>query len=417
MSGPERPFRSSALARAESTEGLDSLMVVTTVRGWVAMAGLSALVVAALVWGVLGRIPQMVTGQGIMLREGGVFRIQASGTGQIESVAATPGTSVRKGEVIAVLAQPELRTTMRQLQTSLAELQANRSSTAALLSTDQEMQLASIVQQKKQAAEAVAAAGRRLVALDERIGNEQRAVDRGLMTRDAAQTTIAVRAETQLQQIGWSAKQQELTSQEVRLQVASKQQLFTLDQAIAQTKNALVRTRAEYDATANVLSPYDGIVVEQLTDVGQTIHTGDAIGTVEPNDARLHVMMFIPLEGKRIKPGMRVEMVPGGVQPEETGYFLGDVRSVSSAPLSGTALDRYLKNTTLVQQFTAAGGAYLVDVVVQTDSSTVSRFKWTSRAGAPIAFGSGTLLTGKIVVATMRPIAMIIPAIRRWFGE
>jgi len=178
-----------------------------------------------------------------------------------------------------------------------------------------------------------------------------------------------------------------------------------------------VRTRAEYDATANVLSPYDGVVVEQLTDVGQTIRTGDAIGTVEPDDARLHVMMFIPLEGKRIKPGMRVEMVPGGVQPEETGYFLGEVRSVSSAPLSGTALDRYLKNETLVQQFTAAGGAYLVDVVVQTDSSTVSRFKWTSRAGAPITFGSGTLLTGKIVIDEMRPIAMIIPAIRRWLGE
>ncbi len=415
---PDQPplFRSAAVLRAESPEGLDTLMHVTTVRGWMALAGVALLLVAALVWGVLGRVPEIVTGRGIMLREGGVFRIQASGAGQIESVTATPGSTVRKGQVVAVLSQPELRTTIQQLQATLAELQSNRTSTATLLSADRNLQLAAIVQQKKQAEEAVAAAKRRLVALDERIANEQRAVEKGLMTRDAAQITIALRAETQLQELGWASKQQELGALEVKLQVADKQQLFILDQSIAQTKNRLDQTRAQFEAASNVISPYSGIIVEQLTDAGQAIRLGDAIGTVESTDALLHVMMFIPLEGKRIKPGMRVEMVPGGVQPEETGYFLGDVSSVSSAPLSGSALDRYLKNETLVQQFTMAGGAYLVDVALRFDSSTVSRFKWTSRAGAPIAFGSGTLLSGKIVVTTMRPIELIIPTLRRWFG-
>jgi HlyD family secretion protein len=126
--------------------------------------------------------------------------------------------------------------------------------------------------------------------------------------------------------------------------------------------------------------------------------------------------MFIPLEGKRIKPGMRVEMVPGGVRPEETGYFIGTVRGVSSAPLSGSGLDRYLKNELLVDQFTSQGGAYLVDVTVEHDPRTVSGYKWTSRDGAPITFGSGTLLSGKIVVEQTRPVALVIPAIRKWLG-
>ena len=208
-------------------------MHVTTVRGWMALAGVALLLVAALVWGVLGRVPEIVSGRGIMLREGGVFRIQATGAGQIESVTATPGSTVRKGQVVAVLSQPELRTTIQQLEATLAELQSNRTSTATLLSADRDLQLAAIVQQKKQAEEAVAAAKRRLVALDERIANEQRAVDKGLMTRDAAQITIALRAETQLQELGWASKQQELGAQEVKLQVADKQQLFILDQSIA----------------------------------------------------------------------------------------------------------------------------------------------------------------------------------------
>jgi HlyD family secretion protein len=113
---------------------------------------------------------------------------------------------------------------------------------------------------------------------------------------------------------------------------------------------------------------------------------------------------------------MRVEMVPGGVRPEETGYFLGKVREVSGAPLSGSALDRYLKNELLVEQFTSSGGAYLIEVDVERDTTTVSNFKWTSRAGAPISFGSGTLLQGKIVVDQMRPVSLVMPALRRWLG-
>ena len=72
---------------------------------------------------------------------------------------------------------------------------------------------------------------------------------------------------------------------------------------------------------AHVASPYDGIVVERLTDAGQSISAGSAIITVEPLNVPLQVLMFIPLEGKRIAPGMGVEMVPGGVQPEETGPY------------------------------------------------------------------------------------------------
>jgi HlyD family secretion protein len=147
--------------------------------------------------------------------------------------------------------------------------------------------------------------------------------------------------------------------------------------------------------------------------VGQTVVVGDPLITVVAAGEQI-VWMFIPLEGKRIQPNMPVQMVPWGVRPEETGYFLGEVRGVSAAPLSGNALDRYLKNEVLVQQFTGQGGAYRVAVNVERDTSTVSGFKWTSREGPQLEFGEGTLVTGKIVVERARPIALIVPALRRW---
>jgi len=409
----EKIFRTAALARHASPEGLDALLEITTVRGWIGLIALSAVVVAALTWGVLGSIPQVVSGQGIMVSDSGVFRVQSPAAGQIDSLLVDVGSTVRRGQTIALLAQPELRTSIEQLEASLAELRLNRAATATLLASNRQMELASITQQQQQADEAIIAADLRLAYLDARIANESLAVKQGLLTPDALQNTVAQRAETQRQKLSMVARKQELGASDVQGQVASRQSLFTLDQQILQTVQRLARESARLAEFTTVTSPYEGLVVERLADVRQTIARGAPLITVEPISAP-KVLMFIPLEGKRIEVGMRAQMVPGGVRPEETGYFLGEVRSVSGAPLSGSALDLYLKNELLVQQFTSQGGAYLVEVAVEYDSSTVSKFKWTSRDGAPLSFGSGTLVTGKIIVERTRPVALIMPALRRW---
>jgi HlyD family secretion protein len=412
----DRIFRSAALQRHTSPDGLDATLEITTVRGWVALAAFGAVLLAALIWGVIGRIPEAVLGQGIMVSAGGVYRVQTSGAGRIDSVLVSPGTRVRRGQTIALLAQPELRTALAQRSAALAALRQNYEATAALLSSDRRLELAALEQQQAQADEELRAAQERLAYLDARVAAEAQALARGLITRDAAQGTIAQRAETNLQQLSTLARKQQLGARAVQLRVASSQRVFELEREIAQSANDSVRLEAQLVAFANVVSAYDGIVVEQLADAGQTVGAGAPIVTVEPSGERPQVLMFIPLEGRRIEPGMRTEMVPGGVRPEETGYFLGRVERVSDAPLSGSALDRYLKNEVLVEQFTQSGGAYLVHVSVEADSGTVSGYRWTSRAGAPISFGSGTLVTGRIIVREVRPVALIIPALKRWLG-
>jgi len=412
----ERLFRTKALNRHTTPDGLDSALEITTARGWLALAACGAVVVAAVVWGVLGRVPESVAGQGIMVGESGVYRVQSAGTGRIDSMLVSPGTRIARGQTIAVLGQPALRTALRQRSSDLQLLRDNLKSTESLLASDRAFELASITQQQAQAREAIQAAEERLTYLDARIASEKRALERGLITADAAQSTIASRAETKLLQLSTIARQQELSARAVQLQVESTQRLFDLGREVTRAANDSAGLAAQLDASARIASAFDGVVIEQLVDVGQPVENGSTIVTIEPTGALTQVLMFIPLEGRRIEAGMRVEMVPGGVKPEETGYFLGTVDRVSDAPLSGTALDRYLKNEVLVAQFTESGGAYLVHVTVQADPTTVSGYRWTSRAGAPIAFGSGTLVTGKIIVKETRPVALIIPALRRWLG-
>ena len=363
-------------------------MEVTSPSGWLALVGFALVVAGAMVWGFLGRVPQVVQGQGLMMRQGGVFRVQSTAAGQIDSVLVDPGSHVTRGMTIAVLAQPELRTTIRQLEASLAGLERNRASTGQLLASDRSLELETIRQQRLQADEAIEAATKRLAYLDTRIASEARAVERRILTQEAAQATIAERAQVRLQLMSASARKQELSARDVQGQVSSNQTIFSLTREIDQARNRLDQLNAQLAAAAHVVSPYDGLVVERLTDAGQSIGAGAAIVTIERLNVPLQVMMFIPLEGKRILPGMGVEMVPGGVQPEETGYFIGTVVKVSSAPLSGGALDRYLKNEVLVDQFTSQGARI----------SWKSQSKQTRRA-RPSSGRRGTVRRSRLAVA------------------
>ena len=96
--------------------------------------------------------------------------------------------------------------------------------------------------------------------------------------------------------------------------------------------------------------------------------------------------------------------------------MLGRVVSVADSPLSPTAMTVLLRTDALVRDFTARGAAYVVTVELERDEATPSGFRWTSRQGPDLTFGSGTLLEARITREQQRPIALVIPALRKWLG-
>jgi len=165
-----------------------------------------------------------------------------------------------------------------------------------------------------------------------------------------------------------------------------------------------------------VRSPYAGRIIEILADPGAVVQAGQPLVALERPDQQLDCYVFVPFAGKRIRPGMAVRVVPSGVSWEEYGYMLGRVSSVSDAPLSPVAMNVYLHNATLVQQFSSQGAAYLIVVDLVEDAATQSGFKWTAGAGPPLHFGSGTLVTATTTLREQAPITLVVPALRRWLG-
>jgi HlyD family secretion protein len=408
-------FRKSALERLQNPERLDHLMRVTTPRSWIGLVALGVVTAAALLWGVFGTTPEQVQVIGIMLRTGGVYELQALGSGPVERLLVRPGARVKPGDVVAHVAQPQLQLTLDRTEQRLRALRVYRNGIAASLDRQTRIDIDAIEQQRVQATAAIATAEARVRFYEQRVDADQRALDRGLITPDVYQSAVTSLAQARDQLVGAQVTLRQLDGRTVSTRTSQTQQVFTLDQQIRDLEAQLATTREQLRQQREVVSAYDGVILEELVDVGETVQPGTAVYHLEIDANPLDVYLF-SVEGKRVRPGMRVELVPSGVTPEEAGYMLGEVTAVSGAPLSSQATNRYLRNDALVRSFLGDQGAYLVEVRARADSATPSGFAWTTRRGPDIRLGSGTLLSGNIIVEERRPITLVIPALKKWVG-
>lgn len=119
-------FREVSLERLSSPEQLDELIKVTSPRAWFALIAMCGILISAIAWGFLGSIPTKITGQGILLNNGGVTSVQHHTSGQVIDVRFKPGDMVKKGDVLARIELPQLVTEINSLQSTLFQMKSNQ---------------------------------------------------------------------------------------------------------------------------------------------------------------------------------------------------------------------------------------------------------------------------------------------------
>ena len=409
-------FRKVAVEKSSSPERLDSLMQVTTPTGWLALVGLALVIAAAAVWGFLGEVPDDIAGSGILLRQGGFFDVESSGSGSIAELLVKPGDTVKIGDALARIDLPELEQQIEQAQNRLGELESDRARAVDLIQRNLDLQ----TQSTREAVERLHKEGEALAEqetyLVKRLEAQRKAVELGLITDDQAQATAQQLSATRASIVGHDAELSQLQATLVAAENSAYREIFQLGQQTEDAERQLAAYQLEHDQRSVTYSLLDGRIVELLQDEGHIAMRGGPIMTLELSAQDLEALIFIPMQGSRVKPGMAVHLSPEGISWEEYGYMEGTVTAVSDAPVSPESMNRVLRNPTLVQQFAAGGGAYLVTVAPEFDSSTPTGFKWTSRRGPDGEIGTGTLLTGTVTVHQRRPITLVIPALRRWLG-
>jgi HlyD family secretion protein len=410
-------FRKVALERLSSPEQLDQMVQVTDPKGWLALTGIGALLLAAIGWGVFGSIPTVSQGDGILLRQGGISDLVSNAAGQVQEVLVSIGDVIEKGQPVARIQQDAL---LRQIADDRSKQAVLRSQYAeAVRIADQQKQLRArdLAQQRANLQRSSESLEKDISLLRERLEAQQALLNDGLITKETFLTT----------QQSLNAKRDQLAQARLdlngldlkRLEADQQldQQLQARQTAIHDLELEIGELNAKLGENVNILSPYSGRVLEVLANRGDVVNPGTAILSVEVLSENLQAVLFVPAStGKKVQPGMTVRLSPSTVKREEYGSLLGKVTWVAEFPSTSRGMIRLLGNEALVTRLMEQGPPIQVNVALTRDPATPTGYRWSSSRGPNLKISSGTLASGDIVVQEDRPIRLIIPKVREATG-
>lgn len=100
-------YRDQAVRSLTSPDQLDQRMQLTRPREWVALGATAILLVSVLYWVFFGNLITHASGQGMLLRGGGVYGINAVETGFYPAIVVNVNDIVEPGQVVATFERPD----------------------------------------------------------------------------------------------------------------------------------------------------------------------------------------------------------------------------------------------------------------------------------------------------------------------
>lgn len=311
----DKLFSRDALDKMRSPEKLDTLLHVTNPISWMALSAILLLLLGVVIWSFMGSFTVKADGRGLLTDTGGIRKIIALNSGQVEWVYVAKGSAIKKNQQLVDLNQ------------------------------------------------------------------------------------VSMRAET----------------------VATKN---TIEDAsnfsdVTSRVNTYDARRNSEAAAERIYSPYDGIITDIFVDEGAIVKAGDEICTIRLDEGRkdLRGIMYVSVEqGKRIEPGMSVQLAPNGADTSQSGSLLGVVRSVSEYPVDQAALMWRLGNSQLANSILQQLGQAVVEVQFDLvkNANDESGYLWTSLVGEHKPISAGTYISGSVIVERKAPIEKVFYKITQW---
>ena len=354
---------------------------------------------------------------GVLVRKGGVFEVPAVGSGRLTRIDVKPGDVVQAGSPVGAILLPDLEMKLRSAEKSLQIKQDYYQKVLGfsrhgetLDSRDQKTQgtnYRSSLQWYEEHAR----------ILEEKLAAQQELLAEGLISRETVLSTRQSLGETRRQRDSTRLDLDRIDVTRLQSDKSRTQELLKSAQEVAEAERHLAEVTVELRRKSLIVSAYTGRVLEVFFYKGQLVNGGDAVLSLEESDKDLFATIWIPAsEGKAVKPGMTVQLVPSGIKQEEFGFMLGKVLSVSPYPSTSRAMKSLLENDILIKSIENQGPSVGVEVELLQDPSSPSGYGWTSRPGPAVRMTSGTVCGANVITRTMRPISLLIPKVRKKLG-
>ena len=414
--------RQEAVSQLTSTEQLDQRLVVVRSSAWVLLLVASLLIALCIAWGVLGRLPHVVEGEGVIAPRGTrpIEVNSASAVGGVVELIAATNQEVKAGDPLVKLRNRDLKvavenasTRLRMLESQDTRLQEAESGIlrqrerslglqfeASRQTTEQTEKLVRMVEEEL--SELTKLVDAQLVPRSQLVSTQQNYF--GLMQQLTEQETIVARARNEYGSLATKIEQE-------RISRAG---------GIADARDALATARTREEVSTTVFAPIDGRVLEHAVDLGSAVAIGTAVTSIQPSGDRsqeIEATVFVPYgTGRRIRTGMKAQISLPFASPSRYGYVLAEVVSVSTY-VAGNAASTELGSEALATNLAQALGPMLEVVLrIERDESTPTGVRWTSAKGygEPLAFPA--LCGARIIVSEDRPIDLVLPWIKDLLG-
>lgn len=413
MPGPTR----DNTQRLQRTDQLEEVLRFTSTRSWLALSAMCVVVVLAVIWGIFGEIQSTVSGEAIFLTEGGLFQIMAKESGHLQECKIRPGDMVRKNQVVAIMSNPQLEKQITSKLESIREMEENYVRQTQMILARGEAQKRVLQAQRLEQLQKKLFIQRRIKALDERVRTYEKLLQEQAVPRQSFLSAKLEFEKASEEAALTETSLNEIVSRRRELDSNTYEQILQLKTKLETAKDELETLQEKLGLTTGVRSDSDGRVTEVLVRQGQFVKEGQAVMTCQSPGASLEVEIFVPsYEGKKVHPGMPIQVTPSIVQREEYGFMMGKVASVSLFPISREALVSWLKNERLVDSIMKEGPVLSVVGSLDPDPSTHSGFRWSSAKGGELTVTVGTMGTAEVVVLKQPPITLVLPMLKKWLG-
>jgi HlyD family secretion protein len=425
---PPPLFRAAALQKLESPERLDLAVIVVRPVAWMLLLVAGLLVSAAIAGSVLVRIPVKVTVDGMLLSAEGVREVSASSAGQIKDLLVRLGDTVKEGQVIAHVEQADLREELVQAAAQLRDDREELEKTSIFQASVRGAQQVSRAEQRRNFDTSSGLAEQRLSWTRERLRDLNELARLGLAPKPTVLQTRAdlIAATEELAKTRNSRLT--LDTEEASARVEQEKESMRLRLKVASSERHITQLQEKLARNGTVTSPYGGVVVELKVNPGELIERGapllallpDAEGVPNAAGGRavlpLIATLYVPqADGKRIHPGMEVQIVPATVKREEFGFIVGRVTSVAAMPATQEGMQRALKNHQVVTSLSSGGAPFEIRAELIPSPTTPTGYQWSSSRGPESALTGGSPCKAEVVIRSEMLLQLAIPALRRLF--
>jgi HlyD family secretion protein len=472
-------FRKESLERLSSPERLDQLMQVVSPKSWLPLFALGSLVGAGIVWSIYGRIPITVEGRGVLIYPRKVVPLQSTSSGQLLALNVKVGDVIKKGQVLGTIDQQDLRKQLQQERAKLIELQSQDQAVGSLqgLRTEQEklslqqqrlyfqqrirelqaltpllktkgndslQQQRQSLQQRIQQAQSLTSVYKQRMEIRRQLRDKERAISGDEVLRAEQEYLENLQKISELQ-----AQLKELDVRETEQEKAYRENLSTISdfqaqlkqldskqatqaqedlQTLTSRKNEIQEVRREIGKlelqlrnNSLIISHHNGRILEITLTPGQVVSPGTRLGSIDeenPSSKLVGITYFAIAEGKKIQPGMSIQITPQTVKRERFGGIVGTVTTVSPFPITKEAAVSLVGNSEVVDGLVSQKqeGVMQVFADLQPDSTTFSGYKWSSSTGPQLKISSGTTSVVRVKVEERAPITYILPILRSFSG-